>query len=217
MASSKIDDLIAASFANHKVFVDEVLDEGLSVNRANKAGDTALMWASKKDENLEMVSYLLARGADTDKQNNDGFTALICAAFKGSVEVAQLLLERGANMELADKDGWTALMWAAIKGHSEVVRLLLQRGANIAVRGKEGGTALSMAKTEEVRKLLEAAIEAQKTAVAEKRARATAKRAAKKAERALAAQLPIAGHIRGREEEEASEVRGAWFKCCRRR
>ena len=45
----------------------------------------------------DVVQLLLDRGADPNKTDKDGMTALHCAAFNGNKDVVQLLLDRGAE------------------------------------------------------------------------------------------------------------------------
>ena len=66
-----------------------------------------------------------ARGAALQE---DGWTALIKAAFRGHEEVVGLLLEGGADREAKDRWGDSALDRARRKGHDGVVRLLEVRG-----------------------------------------------------------------------------------------
>eukprot|EP01051_Picozoa_sp_SAG22_P019317 SAG22_NODE_3530_length_1658_cov_2.838358_1_plen_97_part_00 len=60
---------------------------------------------------------LIAAGANVDLQMEDGWTALMWAAFKDHGAVAEALIAAGANVDLQDKDGWTALMKTAFKDH----------------------------------------------------------------------------------------------------
>jgi len=54
------------------------------------------MIASMKG-NYEVVKALLARGAEVDLRDNDGFTALVLASARGHREVVKLLLAAGAD------------------------------------------------------------------------------------------------------------------------
>ena len=59
-------------------------------------------------------------GADKDKADNRGVTALQAASQLGHAEIARLLVEDGADKDLAAHDGRTALMMATGWGHVEI-------------------------------------------------------------------------------------------------
>jgi len=59
------------------------------------------------------------------------WTALLWAAFRGSVLFCKLLLDNGAKINLADTDGFTPLHVAALHLHADVVKFLISRGADI--------------------------------------------------------------------------------------
>jgi ankyrin repeat protein len=102
---------------------------------------------------IEMVRFLLERGAPIDGRNVDGATYLqTVAADAGDdaeeEEKARLLIERGANVNIADKDGATPLLRCQ---SIEIAQLLIARGANVNVTDTEGMTPLHMAAFEESR------------------------------------------------------------------
>ena len=78
---------------------------------------------------------LLDAGADANKQQKDGKTAMMLAAQDGGEHGAgmmRLLLDAGADANKQDEDGWTALMVAAHEdGGEHAVRLLVARGATL--------------------------------------------------------------------------------------
>ena len=114
----------------------------------------------------EKVVYLLLKaGANPnltslikDRQgNNENWTALIPVSSKGHAQTVILLLQAGADPNHQDISGDTALIEAARSGHADVVSLLLEAGANPSLANKDGKTTHTVAKTSEIRQLLEAA------------------------------------------------------------
>jgi len=106
---------------------------------------TALIKASSNGHN-DMVTLLLAHGADIDAADNLGHTGLAEAAKHGHTDVVSTLLGKGASVE--NKEGNdTPLMLAAWKGHEEVASLLLKHGADPKVETKRyRSTALGYAR-----------------------------------------------------------------------
>ena len=58
------------------------------------------------------VQTALKNGANPNAKDDDGWTPLHWAAFKGRVNVVKLLLERGANPLIADNEGHIPLYYA---------------------------------------------------------------------------------------------------------
>ena len=65
---------------------------------------TPLMTASFKGH-LEVTRYLLEQGADRDKANTGGWTALHFAAIFGFLEITLLIMSYGANLNAKTNDG----------------------------------------------------------------------------------------------------------------
>jgi len=85
---------------------------------------------------------LIARGINTDEQN-DGYTALMCAVDGNHLEIARELIRAGAALDVQDEfDGRTALMWAAMYNKLEIVQELIRAGAALDLQNKNGNTAL---------------------------------------------------------------------------
>lgn len=76
--------------------LSSALDAGVPVNLTNSKGDTLLNLAAYL-EREETVAMLLAGGADTERVSDMGFTALVCAVFRGNEPIARALLEAGAG------------------------------------------------------------------------------------------------------------------------
>ena len=105
--------------------IERILDSGLSVNFANK-GISLLQLAAEVD-NSRIVRILLDRGAEVNKTDSYGWSALHSAAYSGSVEIVLLILQHG-DKEIRDHQGWTPLHLALFYKHEEVVKILDPEG-----------------------------------------------------------------------------------------
>jgi len=94
---------------------------------------------------VPLVQYFLELGADVNKSNYKGDTALMIAALKGYLPIVQLLLKYGAQVNLSNKRNYTALIYASEKNHYEIVEVLLKHGASINQPEKDGNTPLILA------------------------------------------------------------------------
>lgn len=77
-------------------FLREALQAGVPANLTNGKGDTLLNLAAYQEQE-ETVFMLLEFGADTERVSDVGFTALICAVFRGNEPITRRLLEAGAG------------------------------------------------------------------------------------------------------------------------
>lgn len=74
-------------------------------------------------------------------QNEDGFSPLILACYRGNNEVAKFLIENEIDINSTSGMG-TALMAAVVKKNVEIVKLLLEKKANPNIADANGTTAL---------------------------------------------------------------------------
>ena len=110
----------------------ELVSAGADVNLDNKLY-TPLVLAARSND-VEMVKFLLANGADVNKPSQGSSakyyqTALHACAFEKLPEMARLLLDAGANIEATDALGRTPLQLARQLGHDQMVELFRQAGA----------------------------------------------------------------------------------------
>jgi ankyrin repeat protein len=110
---------------------------------------------------ISMVELLLTCGADVNAKDEEGWTALHCAASGGLRDVAELLLKKGANVRArAARRYWlpndplsvrrlfagiTPLHEAAANGGPELVELLIAHGAEVNAGTESGKTPLHYA------------------------------------------------------------------------
>lgn len=93
---------------------------------------------------LEIVQWLLGRGAAVDATDYHGCSALTCAAHRDHLAVVEELLRGGANPSHCDEDTETVLMWAADHpGNAAVLRALIRAGADVSAFNDLHYTALT--------------------------------------------------------------------------
>ncbi|XAR61262.1 hypothetical protein NMG60_11034909 [Bertholletia excelsa] len=104
------------------------VDEGHShLYGALRLGDALLRAARMED--VHAMKSCLAEGAEVNERDQNGWTPLHRAAFKGRAEGVELLLGNGARVDLADNDGRTPLHLAIEAGHLQIARQLIAHGA----------------------------------------------------------------------------------------
>ena len=118
---------------------------------------------------LKSVKECVSNGADINKEDEDGKTALITASVNGELEIVKYLIDNGADVSKMDIVEWAsigfldkvkecvesgadvninngrALQNATRDGYLEVARYLCENGADINIKDYEGNTALDVA------------------------------------------------------------------------
>jgi len=77
---------------------------------------------------LEIVKFLVSRGARLEARDDNTWTPLHYAAFIENPAVIDFLLESGAEVDAADTNGRTALHVSAIKGNAASAQVLVYNG-----------------------------------------------------------------------------------------
>jgi len=101
---------------------------GVDVNaRDDMTDETALMGASQGGH-VNIVSYLLEKGADVNAKQHcrhwQGVTALMKASAVGNTQIVKILLKNGADVNCMTLLGNTALLKAREKGFVSIVALI---------------------------------------------------------------------------------------------
>lgn len=130
--------LVCAERRGHTEAIALLLDHGAKIDdvtEAFRAGEKVLHKAVIH-KHREIVTLLLARGADVNATDHGGRTALQLAASFDHREMAELLLAHGADANAKNKFGETVLYDAiqgiAIYGGSvKIVELLLNHGVDV--------------------------------------------------------------------------------------
>mmetsp|Transcript_18676 Transcript_18676/g.60380 ORF Transcript_18676/g.60380 Transcript_18676/m.60380 type:complete len:881 (-) Transcript_18676:1194-3836(-) len=159
--SEAVTALIAASSEGHVEVVKAVvnallLNEGTKehLDDADKDGTTSLMAAAVRGH-APVVNFLLASGADVNKQNKEGHTALMFA-YNGRAQVMALYDKYVAVLEEKKKthaksaetssqqkdDSNLDIINAALASHTAIVDNLLQKGADPDLTDSQGNKAI---------------------------------------------------------------------------
>jgi ankyrin repeat protein len=141
--------LIKASLHGNSDAISLLLLAGANPNTINNKNlKTPLMYA----RNQNVITLLLAKGAQIDAQCKYKETALMYASQKGYDQCVISLIANGANINIRNAHNDTALVQAVTYNHPTTVIILLKAGA-----GKDRAsynTALESAKTPEMRQAL---------------------------------------------------------------
>eukprot|EP00042_Codosiga_hollandica_P025265 m.111185 g.111185 ORF g.111185 m.111185 type:complete len:185 (+) comp51818_c0_seq17:1204-1758(+) len=86
-------------------------------------GNTALHWAVSNNH-VEVLEWFVELRIDCNGMRDDGWTALMVAALKGSTECARILLQAGARTTITNREGHTALALAQVRQSNPVIQLL---------------------------------------------------------------------------------------------
>lgn len=121
----------------------------ININGTDKKGVTALMIASWFGK-LELVQWLLAKGAATDVLDSTNKSALYYAIGSRHVDVVAALLKKGARIDVAHASGEDPLLFKAIlTSRPDIVQLLLDSGADPNLATLSGEMAINVALTHE--------------------------------------------------------------------
>ena len=115
------------------------------IDAVDSTGNTALMWAARRDDNVAL-DILLRAGADPNIRSNSGISALIVASRIPDPRCVKLLLQVGADLTNVNDIGRNALHQAAYAHDGkEIIEALVAAGIDLDKADIHGTTSLSMA------------------------------------------------------------------------
>jgi quinoprotein dehydrogenase-associated probable ABC transporter substrate-binding protein len=105
----------------------------------------------------ERIKFLVSKGADVNKADDQGWTPLQNAARQRHDELIKVLIDLGADVNAGDP---TPLAAAAMRDHVPSIKVLLEHGADIEKPGQEGFRPLPLAIAESKYEAAKALMEA---------------------------------------------------------
>jgi ankyrin repeat protein len=126
------------------LIAQQLIDKGgADPSHASKSGSCALHHAVHSD-NIELVKYLLGKGANADAIGEMG-TPLLSAVMYGRDESVAALLEASADPNVGAGQVPPAICAAAAMGNGDMVTLLLGAGGSVSAVDNDGWTPLHCA------------------------------------------------------------------------
>jgi uncharacterized protein len=156
LGAYKASPLFYASSGGYEEIVEILLKNGAIVDVLAENRRTPLMIAMKEG-NKYIVENLLNAGADPNRKDVDGCSALLYAcglSFSSDNptanpnvknEIVLLLIAKGCDVNAINNDGFTPLMVACREGNAEIVESLIGHNANLNAQYHSGETSLVFA------------------------------------------------------------------------
>lgn len=116
--------------------------------------------AAVSRDDIEQARQLISAGANVNRKESNGKTALFAAVENSNLEMIELLLNSGAKVNVRSKEKETALMQIDDDAPPELIRLLVRYGADVNRVSNDGDTVLIRVARYENTELLRALIDA---------------------------------------------------------
>ena len=93
-----------------------------------------------KNKNIEVVKFLVERGANVNVRDEKRLTPLHKAFNFCNIEVAKFLVEKGADIEAKNCIGRTSFMLASYGGNMGNIKCLIEADVDVEVKDDDGRT-----------------------------------------------------------------------------
>lgn len=111
------------------------------IDARDAEGRTPLHWACR-GVHLEVIEYLVEKGADVNARDNNRVVPLHSLATRNHAAAIEFLAANGANVDAVSYGGNAALHYAAISDAADAAAVLAKKGADLEIREDYGRTPL---------------------------------------------------------------------------
>ncbi len=125
----------------------------------NKEASEALLKAASNDD-AEEINQAIAKGADVNAKDKNGFTALHRAVMYNATKAIKALVAAGVDLNVKDRNDFTALHRAVNENFKESIKILIAAKADVNVQDKIGRTALILAAKKNLQEVMKGLIAA---------------------------------------------------------
>ena len=116
-----------------------------SIDDVDDTGESLLEQAAADGWSALDFTCLLLAGCDIDRQDNDGYTALMIASQFGHADCVTALIAAKCDLDKQDNDRLTALMYASRNDHTDCAIALIAAKCDLDKQDNDGWTALMYA------------------------------------------------------------------------
>lgn len=146
--------LIYAIESGNKALTRQLINKTSSISHLDNAGNTALHYAIARCDN-DIAAILIDKGADIFAKNNFSRGMMHTATENDNEVMFASLIANGCDVNQEDVHGNTPLHLAVLKDNSRLVQGLLKNGADFAWLNNKRQNPLMLARSGEVRQILE--------------------------------------------------------------
>lgn len=139
--------LLISSRFGHAAIVEWLIESaGADIKAEDSEGENALYLSSFRGH-LEVVSFLLKRGADFYRLDSIGSSPFLGAVFGEHVDIIDLYLSHyDIDIDFRTYNGLTALFCASMEGNDELLSKFLGLGADARIPTNDGTSPLDVAR-----------------------------------------------------------------------
>lgn len=104
------------------------LEKGADIDARDKNGGSTPLICAARAGHVDIIKFLVARGADGNKHSWHGNNPLMWAVFNNQSNMVKLLVSNGVDIEATNRSGVTALLIAIQYDRQDIVEFLKKQG-----------------------------------------------------------------------------------------